>query len=245
MHAARNRGMKLVKGKFTIFHDSDDALYDPETLATMVCDIESCGKDIGMVWYRIIDEKTGKPTDNVREDWLVTNFADNVCGRYRGDYLNIERNVVTRRYPWPSWRNPETDRWWSILREFKAMIRTRPALVYHWDGGDNMSNFSGMLNHTENIANAYRELVEHYHEDWASLCPCQIGKYNFYLAGYEVMSGKWVAPLPPIVKAFHHGDARTRIATFILLFCIPLPRQICALLLAVRNWNRTRSRKKT
>ena len=243
MHAARNAGMGLAKGRYTIYHDSDDELYDSDTLALMVSDFESTPKDIGLIWYRIVDEKTGKPTDSVVRDRLVTTFADNVCEKYPGDYFCIERNAVTRKYPWPPWRNPETDRWWSILREYNAMIRTRSALVYHWDGGDNMSDFSGMLRHSTNVANAYRELVEKYEDDWKRLCPRQTGKYNFYLAGYEVISGNWATPIPPIIRAFRHGSARTRIASLVLLICIPLPRQVCARLLAFRNWNRTRRRR--
>ena len=243
MHAARNSGIKLAKGTFTIFLDSDDELYDAETLAIMVSEIESCGRDIGLVWFRRVDEGTGKPADSVKQDRLVTGFEDNICEKYPGDYFSIERNSVTRNYPWPQWRNLETDRWWSILRDYKAMIRTRPALIYHWDGGDNMSDFSGMFRHSENIANAYRELIEKYKGDWQDHCPRQFGKYNFYLAGYELMTGKWIAPVTPIMKAIRLGSTRTRLAAFVLLVCIPLPRQVCAWLLALRNWNRSRKRR--
>ena len=243
MHAARNAGMGLAKGQYTIYHDSDDELYDPETLALMVSDIESCGEEIGLIWYRRVDEKTGKPADRVAQDRLVTGFEDHVCERYPGDYFGIERRAVTRKYPWPPWRNPETDRWWSILREYKAMIRTRPALVYHWDGGDNMSNFSGMLGHSGNVANAYRELTEKYEYDWERLCPRQIGKYNFYLAGYEVMSGNWISPIAPIFKALRHGSAGTRVSALVLLSCLPLPRHVYVRILALRNWWRNRRRR--
>lgn len=244
MHAARNRGAELATGKYTVFLDSDDEIYDNKTLALMVSDIEACSDDIGLIWYRRVDENTGKPADDLRKDRQVTCFEGHVCEKYAGDYLGIERYTVTRQYPWPPWRNLETDRWWSILREYKAMMRTRPALVYHWDGGDNMSGFSGMLRHSENVANAYRELIAKYEEDWKRHCPCQIGKYNFYLAGYEIMSGNWIAPVGPIFRALRHGTSRTRFSAFILLLCIPLPRTVCAFLLALRNWNRSRIRRR-
>lgn len=245
VHVARNRGAEFAKGEYTIFLDSDDEIYDRKTLALMVSDITSCSDDIGLILYRRVDEHTGEPADPNKTDKLVTNFEDHVCDRYDGDYFWIERNTVTMKYPWPHWRNPENDRWWSILREHNAMMRTRPALIYHWDGGDNLSDFSGMLNHTEEVAEAFRELIAKYEEDWIKYCPCQIGKYSFYLAGYEVLSGNWIAPIGPILLALRHGNPRTRVSALVLLFCIPLPRKLCVSLLALRNWNRKRIRRRT
>jgi hypothetical protein len=101
----------------------------------------------------------------------------------------------------------------------------RPARIYHHQG-DNLTSASSALSRATSMAKATSQLIEEHKQAWLNHCPCQLGKYNFYLGMYLALSGSMRLVLPSLFQAFRYGKWIIRRKTLLLFLACMLPLKL-------------------
>ncbi|MEM2567681.1 MAG: glycosyltransferase family 2 protein, partial [Candidatus Bathyarchaeia archaeon] len=70
---ARAKGVEESRAPYLVFLDSDDTLYDSNTLAVMLSEIRSTPDDIGAVAFIAVDEH-GKPMAFLEQDRIILGY---------------------------------------------------------------------------------------------------------------------------------------------------------------------------
>ena len=69
-------------------------------------------------------------------------------------------------------------------------------------------------------------IINKYQSKWKLSCPCQIGKYNYYLSLYSLISKNDVSIFKNIFFALYHGKIHIKLKTIFLMFLFFFPLKI-------------------
>jgi len=225
VNAARNRGEKELHTPYVIFLDSDDEFNGPDAMALMVREMTDAPQDVGVVYFGVIEAGSGQRKYKLDKDRLLATYEDHVCEQqFSGEFFPIYRRDVLKLAPWPTdVSGLESLRHWEIARHQMSLFIDQPTRIYHTSSGDNLSSATSAIGRAPSMAKATRTLIALHRATWASKCPNQIGRYAFFLAMYEALSGTG-APARHLMQSLRWGDRNIRRKSLTLLatLCLPL-----------------------
>jgi glycosyltransferase involved in cell wall biosynthesis len=237
MHGARNRGEREIKAEFVIYLDSDDEFFDAGSLEDMLHEIKATRPEIAWVSFTCVDEY-GQKVPYLEVDRMEAGYIDHVCEqKFQGEFFSILRSDSLSISSWPSYNGFSCLRHWRIAKQRPTLLINRPTRIYHQQG-DNLSTASSALPRATSLAKAAAELIDEHKLAWLSHCPCQLGKYSFYLAMYLALSGSMHLVLPSLFQALRYGKWNIRRKALFLFIACMLPLKLRQkLFLQKYNWN--------
>lgn len=225
VNAARNRGEKDLRTPYVIFLDSDDAFCGPDALATMVREVAEAPQEVGVVYFGVVEAGTGQKMYRIKKDRLIASYEDHVCEQqFSGEFFPIYRRDALTIAPWPTEVSGlECLRHWEIARHQPSLFIDFPTRIYYTASANNLSSAASAIDRAQSMAKATQHLIKRHRATWASKCPDQIGRYTFFLAMYEALSGTG-APGKHLMQSLRWGDRNTRCKSLALLatLCLPL-----------------------
>jgi len=238
-NGARNRGEREIKAKFVVYLDSDDEFFDAGSLTDMLHEIRATRPEIAWVSFTCVDE-FGQKVPHLEVERMEADYIDHVCEqKFWGEFFDIYRRDALSISGWPPYRGSLALRHWRIAKKRSTLIINRPARIYYRHGGDNLSTASSTLSRAASMAEATTELIEEHKSAWLSHCPCQLGKYNFCMAMYLVLSGSSYLALLGMRYALRYGGWDIRRKTIVLFFASLFPlRMRQKLFLWHQNWRK-------
>ena len=190
VNTARTRGEQEVRSTYVVFLDSDNQLYDDDTLRVMLEAAESAPAEAGCVGFTCVDDQGREAYSFIEEERALVTYEDVVCEKKaRGEFLFIYRREALDVAPWPECNGMECLLHWAIAREYPPFFVRRPALVYHV-GEDSISGAAGSIARAAEMAPALALLISDHRDAWLAACPSQYGRYLFYAAMYHALAGQ-------------------------------------------------------
>jgi glycosyltransferase involved in cell wall biosynthesis len=189
-NAARTRGEQEVRSTYVIFLDSDNRLYDDDTLRVMLEAVESAPAEAGCVGFTCVDEQGREAYSFIKKERTLVTYEDVVCEKEaRGEFLFIYKTEALDVAPWPECNGMECLRHWAIAKRYPQFFVRRPAQVYQI-GGDSISGAAGSIARAAEMAPAIALLISDHRDAWIAACPEQHGRYLFYAAMYHALAGQ-------------------------------------------------------
>ena len=189
--AARARGEREVRSSYVIFLDSDDELYDRDTLRSMLHAIESAPDEAGCVGFPVVDSEGRDNYSYVAEEHSLLTYEDVVCEKKaRGEFLFIYKKEALDSVPWSGLEGMESLRHWEIARQYPPLFVRRPARIYHPESGDNLTGGAQTIARAADMAKAMSVFIDQHRDAWLANCPSQYGRYLFYAAMYQALAGQ-------------------------------------------------------
>ena len=233
-NAARNLGMKYAASdasEYVIFLDSDDAFYQPTSLAEMVAEIRAVPKDIGVVAFPVVDDKGRRRFDNLTQKRLVADYAAKVCDTgARGEFFSILRQEVSTLAPFPEYRGVEDVRHLAIARHTKILFVNKPMRIYYdykeSGTGDNSTALAGFLAGLEAMASGTRDILAQHKTVMLAHCPPRYSRYCSSLALYYLLDGKTGDAISPLIDAVRYGNAKLKLKALVVAGLLILPRAL-------------------
>lgn len=191
VNAARARGETLVRSSFVVFLDSDDELYDRETLRVMMHAIESAPDEAGCVGFTVVDNEGRDNYSYIGEEHSLIAYEDVVCeSKARGEFLFIYKKEALDAVPWSGYEGMESLRHWAIAKHYPPSYVRRPGRIYHTETGDNLTGPPGTVARAADMASAMSVFIDQHRDTWLAKCPAQYGRYLFYAAMYHALAGQ-------------------------------------------------------
>lgn len=224
VNAARARGEREAAAPYVIFLDSDDELHGENALRTMLDEIRRAPPRVGVVYFGVVDGSGREPLYRVQGNRVVARYEDHVCETlFSGEFFPIYRRECLALAPWPvDVGGLECLRHWSLARHCDTLLIDTPTRVYHRAEGDNLTGAQATVRRAAGMAAALRRLIAEHRAAWLDLRPTQLGRYTFFLAMYEALSGTG-APLRNLADAARWGDAGIRRRCMALTAAMLLP----------------------
>jgi len=225
VNAARNRAENDLRTPYVVFLDSDDEFCGHDALALMVREMTEAPQEVGIVYFGVVEAGTGKKMYRIAKDRLIASYEDHVCEQqFSGEFFPIYRRSALTIAPWPTEVSGlECLRHWEIARCQPSLFIDCPTRIYYTSSGNNLSSATSAIDRARSMAEATQILIKRHRETWASSCPRQIGRYAFFLAMYEALSGTGT-PGKNLMQSLRWGDRNTRRKSLALLaaLCLPL-----------------------
>lgn len=224
VNSARNHGERYVTAPYVIHLDSDDEFCTQESLATMTREIDLASADIGVVNFGVIEASSGAKKYAMAKARLLANYEDHVCeNKFSGEFFAVYRRETLKLASWPAdVSGLECLRHWEIARHNSVLFIDHPARIYHTLSGDNLSSATSAIKRAPSMAKATKRLIEQHQKIWLSKNPHQIGRYRFFLAMYEALSGTGSSAMN-LLYALRWGDNRIKFKALILLAALAIP----------------------
>jgi len=183
---ARNVGIEEAKGKWLIFHDSDN-FFTPYSLKL----IQRAIKEHNSLFFfgQSVNLK-GKPLTN-RPNWKgKLGYREYICGKIRGEYHPIvnREGLGDLRYP-TDIVGGEHLLWAKLIKKVgQVYILNRPTQIYNDQLKDRLSIRKKNLNR---LATVFKRDLEELGRDYLVFCPMRWfqnwGKYLIYLVGSKLV----------------------------------------------------------
>jgi glycosyltransferase involved in cell wall biosynthesis len=223
---ARARGEQEAQGEFVIFLDSDDELYAEDTLEMMVKTIKQAPPRIGMVYFTCVDSRNMKEVAYVESDIIEVDYIDHVCEkRFRGEFFAIYRREILALAPWPP-KPPEVLRHWRLARHCQALVVRRPARIYHRSEVSRITSPLSAISRAPTMALNLKQLIEEHRDAWLAHCPCQLGRYLFYVSMYQALAGYTKDSLKTAISAWPTATWGVRAKIGFLVASLILPTRL-------------------
>ncbi len=216
-----------------MFLDSDEELYDDDTLAELVKEISRAPSQIGSVAFSVVDG-FGNKKCFVSKSRLVLSYSDIVCEKeIHGEFINIYRLEALQVRPWPPYPGLESLKHWGILKYYDILVVDRPGRIYHMDGNDNLTGAIGTIARSKLLAEAMSLFISEHRSEWLKRCPCRYGHYLFYYAMYQTLSGENIDSFKSLIMAFSNGASKKK--CLLLFFSLFLPAKFKKLLFTYKH----------
>jgi glycosyltransferase involved in cell wall biosynthesis len=224
VNVARQTGAEQARADFLLFIDSDDMLYDANTLEAMYQEIVRAPSNVGEVCFVSVFAD-GTPAAYVPEERVVLGYVDLICGnRVRGEFLGICRREFVQKVPFSKYRLFESVHNYERARYFDIMFCQRPARIYHSDSGNQLSSGLSILRYSADAYRAVSDIIVSHGDTWRQHCPQQLYYHHFLASMYGILSGNRKAS---IIHGFRALKGRYQPAKVCaVVFCSVLPSPV-------------------
>ena len=163
-NAARMRGERESSAPFVLFLDSDDELYDCETLASMIKSLEEAPSDVGVVAFAALTPEGGSGASRMENAEMILGYEDILYGqKIRGEVLRLfRRKALEGSHFQEAVLGWEALRYFEIARQHRFLLIDRPGLIYHMNHGGNLTSASATIQRASSMTQGYAILfAEH------------------------------------------------------------------------------------
>lgn len=177
VNRARNEGVKIAKGNYIIFVDSDDELVE-NALSEALEDINTVNKKVGVICYACVMAETRQQTSNLVHGQILEE-REIVCddALRGGDNAYIYKKEVFNHHNLPeNLKGCEHVFVYAVSKDWQFLVINKPMTLVHRQL-DNLSSALSLINRSKDIAKSY-EIILHQHEDLLKVSPNK--KANFY-----------------------------------------------------------------
>lgn len=232
VNAARATGVRCAKAPFLLFLDSDDMLYDEETLQLMYSEISQSTERVGAVCFSVV-RSDGKTLSYVAQDRLTLTYEEIVCeDKARGEFVEICRRSFIECAPWSPYRGLEVVHHWARARHYDITFLRRVGRIVYSDAGNQLTSARSVLSRAEEMYEGLQYLLSQHGETMQKGCPRRLHEYYFYISMYAALSGKERSALRFAWRALRGGGYPLK-SSVVLVSCL-LPLEVRRKLFVVR-----------
>lgn len=209
INIARNTGVRVARGRFIIFLDSDDELA-PNALEEAVYRLDIGPPEIGAI-LMIAQPTFTRNHRETLEDGAILDEGDLVVqNRLQGDRAVIYKAEVFRYQMLPEeYRGSEYVFVFGISRWWKYLVVNKPLTVIHRQG-DNLSDPTSIVRKSSGIAKGWEDIIQNHAQILSQNAPARIRIYRTALYRHAV-AGDWGA-IRRVFNEVRKGDPRLSIA---------------------------------
>jgi glycosyltransferase involved in cell wall biosynthesis len=227
---AKNQGAFGQPADYFVFLDSDESLFDTNTLANMVDDIENAPEDVAVVAYRAVDQN-GKIRCNVVKNEIVADYHDLICGSVvSGEFIYIFKKNDFLKNPWPEVLGLDLHILWDIARSARKILYTEKlGRIYYIDdnqrhekGSDNMSGIYNAIIRAPSVACGYDMMFRNHGKTMKAVCIKVYGLKKFYAGLYHAISGDRFRAVRNLKESWKNRGPKAKIVTLIFSLILPL-----------------------
>lgn len=232
VNAARATGVGCARAPLLLFLDSDDMLYEEQTLQLMYSEISQSPERVGAVCFSVV-RSDGKPLSYVAQDKISLTYEEIVCGdKARGEFVEICRRGFIECAPWSPYRGLEVVHHWARARHFDIMFVRRVGRIVYSDAGNQLTSARSVLSRAEEMYEGLQYLLSQHGETMQKACPRRLHEYYFYISMYAALIGKERSALRFAWRALR-GGAYPLKSSVVLLSCL-LPLEVRRKLFVLR-----------
>jgi hypothetical protein len=211
--AARNTGERHITGEFVVFLDSDDELFDEQTLTAMESELRAAGPGVGAVAFTVKVTGDANVTSLVPKPKMLAHYAEIVCDQgARGEFIFLFRREAVAVRPWPDTPCAESLKLWGIAKKYPFLFVNRHGRIYHTSVGDNLTQPSNTVRLAPLIARGLEALIAEHRAVWIEHCPEMYGRHLCNLALNQVLANQDLASAKTLLEAWRHHGSKLRIA---------------------------------
>jgi glycosyltransferase involved in cell wall biosynthesis len=220
VNVARNAGVKLARGRYVVFLDSDDELY-PDGLETMIAIMDAADYSIGIAGFAVVVAETGRQTCELIDSQVLSEH-DIVCdlALREGEKFLIYRKEVFDEFRLPdAFQGCEQIFIYEISKKWKFLMKNKPLRIIHRQG-DNLSDAKSIVKRSYDIAKSYEIIIENHAEILAEHPNTEFEflKKALYRYGVAGSRADAVRIYQKIVQKY--AFSKVPFATILLLFCL-------------------------
>lgn len=228
-NAARMRGERESSAPFVLFLDSDDELYDAETLASMIHTLEAAPSNVGVVAFAAQTPEGGSGASRMESAEMILGYEELLYGqKIRGEVLRLFRREALEGSCFQEavlgW---EALRYFEIARHYRFLVVDRPGLIYHMNHGGNLTSASATIQRAHSMTLGYAMLFAEHGPILAKGPAGILGEHLFHAALNCAMANQSKAAIRySLASLKNQGPMANNLTLIASLF---LPR-------ALRNW---------
>lgn len=228
-NAARMRGEKESTAPFVLFLDSDDELYEPETLKRMLDTLKAAPAEVGVVAFTALTPEGGSGASRLQSPEMILCYEDLLFGqKVQGEVLRLFRREALEGTHFqtaiPGW---EALRYFEIARRFQFLMIDRPGLIYHMNHGDNLTSARATIQRALGMTKGYALLFKAHGDVLAKAPVGVLGAQLFHAALNCAMANQKQEALRYSCDSLRHQGPKAQVLA--LLASLFLPE-------ALRHW---------
>ena len=190
-NAARMRGEKESLAPFVLFLDSDDELYEPKTLESMLKTLQEAPSHVGVVAFTALTPEGGSGASQLESPEMTLGYRDLVYGqKIRGEVLRLFRREALEGSRFQeSILGWEALRYFDIARRHQFLLIDRPGLIYHMNHGGNLTSARATIQRARGMTQGYAILFKEHGQTLAEGPSGILGEQLFHAALNCAMAG--------------------------------------------------------
>lgn len=190
VNAARATGVGCARAPLLLFLDSDDMLYDEQTLELMYSEISRAPERVGAVCFSVI-RSDGKLLSHVAQERITLTYEEIVCqNKARGEFVQICRRGFIECAPWSPFRGLEVIHHWARARHYDITYLQHIGCIVFADAGNRLTSARSVLSRAEEMYEGLVYLLSQHGETMQRGCPRRLHEYYFYVSMYAALTGR-------------------------------------------------------
>ena len=223
-NAARQHGETFMRSDYAVFLDSDDELFDRETLRMMLDVIRETPEDIGVAAFQVVTPNGGAGASDFAEDRMVLGYEDLVCEcKARGEAFRIFKKKALLFHPWwvegPGLLNI---RYYGIATRFNYLYVARPALIYHTNHGDNLTGPGAYIRRSGAMTEGLKLLIRDHGDCMRKACHPILGAKLYDAAMNSAMAGRSLDAARFAIRSMREKGPIANNSRLLLILLLPL-----------------------
>ncbi len=219
VNSARNSAQGFVKGKYTIYLDSDDELYDENTLLRIFKDIELIGSDnVRMISY----DSCANVFQNDFNAFPQLDSLDNwLCNSKMGERIIVVNSIEDTQ--WPRYNGYEGIKHYKMLGSGNCYYIARAERIYHQGANNQLSTVSSFLNNSEDGYYAIDEIWLNYKTHILEKCSCRSNELLIQKIFRSLFIENRSAFYNAIAGSFRYLSLKNKLLTLFFFIYLYLP----------------------
>lgn len=219
VNSARNLGQSHAKGEYSIYLDSDDELYDENSLSRIFEDIHVINSsEVGMITY---DSSFHRLEVNNQNKIEVDSLNNWLCNMNMNERIIVVNTKLDN--PWPSFNGYEGIKHYKMLESHSCFYIRRSERIYHQGASNQLSSLTSFINNVYDGYIAIDEIWNKYNAFIINECPCMADRLIVQKIYRSLFLKNRVFYLDSIITGFRYLRLKNRLLLIFLSVYIIFP----------------------